>query len=224
MVIPVVGSGSGGMRLTKLQCLVSGGALTSDCTHLEGTGIGMTISKNLVELMNGRINVHSTMGKGSQFSVSLPSCDPKKINKKYEFLPLESSWPETSKQKLTVLYIEDNKTNVLLVQDVLSDFPEVNILAAPQAAMGLDLAHAHQPDLILLDINLPDMDGYEALKRLQNMEETHNIPVIALSANAMQKDIDRAKEAGFKDYITKPIDIFQLKYKIDEYVLAKKSF
>ncbi|MBL4664841.1 MAG: PAS domain S-box protein [Nitrospinaceae bacterium] len=190
--------------------------------EVEGTGIGMTISKKLIELMNGRINVHSTIGKGSQFSVSLPSCDPKKIDKKYKFLPLESPSSETSKQKITVLYIEDNKTNVLLVQDILSDFPEVNILVAPQAALGLDLAYAHQPDLILLDINLPGMNGFEALKRLQNMEETHNIPVIALSANAMQKDIDRAKEAGFKDYITKPIDISKLKNKINEYLLAKK--
>lgn len=197
--------------------------LDADASEVEGTGIGMTISKKLIELMNGRIHVHSTMGKGSQFSVSLPSCDPKKINKKYEFLPLESSSSdETSIQKLTVLYIEDNKTNVLLVQDILSDFPEVNILIAPQAAMGLDLACAHHPDLILLDINLPGMDGFEALKRLQNMEETHETPVIALSANAMQKDIDRAKKAGFKDYITKPIDISKLKKKIDEYILAKK--
>jgi PAS domain S-box-containing protein len=196
--------------------------LGAEGSEVEGTGIGMTISKKLIELMNGRINVHSTIGKGSQFSVSLPSCDPKKIDKKYEFLPLESSSSETSKLKLTVLYIEDNKTNVLLVQDILSDFPEVNILVAPQAAMGLDLAYAHQPDLILLDINLPGMDGFEALKRLQNMEETHEIPVIALSANAMQKDIDRAKEAGFKDYITKPIDISKLINKVDEFLLAKK--
>ncbi len=196
--------------------------LDAEGSEVEGTGIGMTISKKLIELMNGRIHVHSTMGKGSQFSVSLPSCDPKKIDKKYEFLPLESSSSETSTQKLTVLYIEDNKTNVLLVQDILSDFPEVTILTAPQAAMGLDLAYAHQPDLILMDINLPGMDGFEALKRLQNMEETHDTPVIALSANAMQKDIDRAKKAGFKDYITKPIDISKLKKKIDEYILAKK--
>jgi len=196
--------------------------LGAEGSQVEGTGIGMTISKNLVELMNGRINVHSTIGKGSQFSVSLPGCDPKKIDKKYDFLPLESSSHETLEQKLTVLYIEDNKTNVLLVQDILSGFSEVNLLIAPQAAMGLDLACAHKPDLILLDINLPGMDGFEALKRLQNMEETHDIPVIALSANAMQKDIDRAKEAGFKGYITKPIDISKLKNKIDEYILARK--
>jgi PAS domain S-box-containing protein len=192
--------------------------LGAEGSEVEGTGIGMTISKKLIELMNGRIGVHSTMGKGSQFSVSLPGCDPKKINKEHESLPLESSSHETSKQKLTVLYIEDNKTNVLLVQDILSDFPEVEMLAAPQAAMGLDLAHAHQPNLILLDINLPDMDGYEALKRLQNMEETHNIPVIALSANAMQKDIDKAKEAGFKDYITKPIDMVKFKKMLEGFV------
>ncbi len=196
--------------------------LDADASEVEGTGIGMTISKKLIELMNGRIHVHSAMGKGSQFSVSLPSCDPKKVDKKYEFLPLESSSSEASKQNLTVLYIEDNKTNVLLVQDILSDFSEVNILTAPQATIGLDLAYVHQPDLILLDINLPGMDGFEALKRLQNMEETHDTPVIALSANAMQKDIDRAKKAGFKDYITKPIDISKLKKKIDEYILAKK--
>jgi PAS domain S-box-containing protein len=196
--------------------------LDAEGGEVEGTGIGMTISKKLIELMNGRIQVHSAMGKGSQFSVSLPSCDPKMIDNNYEFLSFESSSSETSKQKLTVLYIEDNKTNVLLVQDILSDFPEVNILTAPQATMGLDLAYAHQPDLILLDINLPGMDGFEALKRLQNMVETHDTPVIALSANAMQKDIDRAKEAGFKDYITKPIDMAKFKNKIDEYLLAKK--
>jgi CheY-like chemotaxis protein len=192
--------------------------LGAEGSEVEGTGIGMTISKKLVELMNGRIHVHSTMGKGSQFSVSLPTCAPKKIDKEHEFPPLESSSTETSKQKLTILYIEDNKANVLLVQDILSDFPEVDILVAPQAAMGLDLAHAHQPDLILLDINLPDMDGYEALKRLQNMEETHDIPVIALSANAMEKDIDRAKEAGFKDYITKPIDMAKFKKLLEGFV------
>jgi PAS domain S-box-containing protein len=195
--------------------------LDAEGSDVEGTGIGMTISKKLIELMNGKINVHSTMGKGSQFSVSLPSCDPKKIDKKYKFLPFESSPSETSEQKLTVLYIEDNETNVLLVQDVLSSFPEVNILTAPQATIGLDMAYTHQPDLILMDINLPGMDGFEAFKRLQNMEETYDTPVIALSANAMKKDIDRAKEAGFKDYITKPIDISKLKEKIDEYILAK---
>ncbi|MGK0179462.1 MAG: PAS domain S-box-containing protein [Nitrospinales bacterium] len=186
--------------------------------EIEGTGIGMTISKKLIELMNGIIRVHSTMGKGSQFSISLPGCDPTTIENKMDDPHLEAPNPTNPKRKYTVLYIEDNKANVLLVKDIFSDYPKVDILAAPQAAMGLDLAHAHQPDLILLDINLPGMDGYEALKRLQHMEETHDIPVIALSANAMQKDIDRAIEAGFKDYITKPIDMAKFKKMLDEFV------
>lgn len=107
---------------------------------------------------------------------------------------------------------------MLLVQDLLSDFLEIKLLTAPQAVIGLDLAHAHQPNLILLDINLPDIDGFETLKRLQNMEETHEIPVIAISANAMQKDINRALKAGFKNYLTKPLNISEFKTIVEKYL------
>ncbi|MBC8283011.1 MAG: PAS domain S-box protein [Nitrospinae bacterium] len=187
--------------------------LGAESSQVEGTGIGMTISKKLIELMNGSVHVDSTLGKGSQLTVSLPLCDPNiSFGKNSISSPSKIQPPINSKNSYSILYIEDNQANVLLMQDILSDFPEVDLLTAPQAALGLDLAHAHKPNLILLDINLPDLDGFETLKRLQNMEETHNIPVVAISANAMQRDINRANKAGFKDYITKPIDLIKFKY------------
>jgi signal transduction histidine kinase len=185
--------------------------LGANTYEIEGTGIGMTISKKLIELMNGRIKVKDLKGKGLQVSVCFPSCEPPALDKENNS-SLQASPPYIfSKEKFTVLYIEDNKANVLLVEDILSEFEDVQLLISSQSQIGLDLAYAHQPNLILLDINLPEMDGLEVLKRLKNMEETCDIPVIAISANATSKDIERAKNLGFKDYITKPIDISNFK-------------
>ena len=116
----------------------------------------------------------------------------------------------------TILYIEDNPANLKLIEDILTDYPEVRLLSATYAQMGIDIALSHKPDLILMDINLPDIDGIEALKRLRNFEETHETPVIAMSANAMKKDIDRAMAEGFKTYITKPIDIKNFRRTIEK--------
>jgi len=106
-----------------------------------------------------------------------------------------------------VLYIEDNPTNLLLIEHVLARISQVEMFSANNPELGLELSVSESPDLILLDINLPGMDGYEVLKRLRENEKTTNIPVIAISANAMSQDIDKGKNAGFVDYITKPIDI-----------------
>ena len=114
------------------------------------------------------------------------------------------------------MYIEDNPANLQLVDDILSDYPEIKLVSATHAKMGIDMALALKPDLILMDINLPDIDGVEAFKRLKNFEETHEVPVIAMSANAMQKDIDRAMAEGFKTYITKPVDIIRFRNIIEE--------
>ncbi|MBT5469642.1 MAG: PAS domain S-box protein, partial [Nitrospina sp.] len=193
--------------------------LGAENSEIEGTGIGMAISKKLIELMNGNIEVDSTLGKGSQFSVSLPYCHTVGINNGKNSQNLENSSLEFSKKDFTILYIEDNQANMLLVQDILSEFQDIKLLTAPQAVIGLDLANAYQPNLILLDINLPDIDGFEAFKRLQNMEETHDIPVIAISANAMQKDIDRALAFGFRNYLTKPINISQFKSTVKKFLV-----
>jgi len=191
--------------------------LGAENSNTEGTGIGMTISKKLVELMNGNLTVKSEPGIGSCFSVSLPTCDNEVLNRERDLRPFDKKCAETRNNKFHILYIEDNEANMLLVQDILSDFHGIELLKAPRAEMGLDMAHAHRPDLILLDINLPGIDGLETLKRLQNMEETHEIPVIAISANAMEKDINRALKAGFESYLTKPLNISEFKAVVEKY-------
>ncbi len=115
----------------------------------------------------------------------------------------------------TILYIEDNPANLRLVQQILSRLSDMKMLAAHAPAQGIELAGEQQPDLILLDINLPDMDGYEVLKTLRENTVTRHIPVIAISANAMAKDIESGLEAGFDDYITKPIDVSNLLHKLE---------
>ena len=115
-----------------------------------------------------------------------------------------------AKGKRKVLYIEDNPANLRLVEQVLGNIPDLHMWSAPEPLLGLELANEHIPDLILLDINLPGMDGYQVLEKLRNQENTKGITVIAVSANAMPKDISKSKEAGFDSYITKPINIKKL--------------
>ncbi|MCH7569537.1 MAG: response regulator [Deltaproteobacteria bacterium] len=116
----------------------------------------------------------------------------------------------------TVLYIEDNPTNLLLVREILSTRPNITFLSADDAELGIELAQARCPDLILMDINLPGMDGIAATKQLQIYKETREIPVIAVSAYATEADKKKAMAAGFKDYITKPFNISEFLETIDE--------
>ena len=117
---------------------------------------------------------------------------------------------EQRNDKKSVLYIEDNPANLRLVQQVLQCLPGLKMWSAPEPLLGLELAEEHIPDLILLDINLPGMDGYEVLKSLRGNDNTCRIPVIAISANAMPKDIKKGEEAGFDGYITKPVNVKEL--------------
>ena len=112
-----------------------------------------------------------------------------------------------SEHQFAVLYIEDNPANLRLVIQLLGRLPNIHVWSAAEPVLGLELAQAHTPDLILLDINLPGMDGYELLKRLRQQDATRKTAVIAISANAMPRDIEKGLEAGFDDYITKPIDV-----------------
>ena len=109
-----------------------------------------------------------------------------------------------------VLYIEDNPANLRLVEQVLACIPKLHMWSAPEPFLGFELAIEHLPDLILLDINLPGMNGFEVLEKLRSNENSKNIPVVAISANAMPIDILKAKEAGFDGYVTKPINIQEL--------------
>ena len=173
---------------------------------IEGTGIGLSLSKRLVELMAGRIGVDSEAGRGSTFWVELPRDrlaeppTPRPVADAAAPAPVPA-------QEVSVLYVEDNPANLALVEQILARHAGVRVIGAPSARLGLELARAHRPALVLLDIHLPEMDGYEALARLRADPATASIPVVALTAQAMPADARRAIEAGFDEYLTKPIDV-----------------
>ena len=172
----------------------------------EGTGIGLVVCKRLVELMHGRIGVDSVVGVGSVFWIELEEAlEPQvstlsEISEKLELLQLHT-------KLYTLLYVEDNPANLMLVSDIMSRRKDVHLLSASNAKQGIKLARAHQPDVILMDINLPGLSGYEALKMLLKDQRTSQIPIVALSANAMPNDIEKGLKAGFFDYLTKPIKV-----------------
>jgi CheY-like chemotaxis protein len=174
--------------------------------HTEGAGIGLAITKKLAELMKGCIEVESESGKGSCFTVKIPGgkVDAPVPEEKPELSPM--TFPEVKTMR-TVLYIEDNPDNLELVKSIFRRHSNMKLLSAVSAELGVEMAEVHQPDLILMDINLPGMLGDEAFLKLQKIEATKDIPVIALSANAMKRDIRSALDKGFTDYITKPIEV-----------------
>ena len=178
---------------------------------VEGTGIGLVVTKRLVELMGGVIGVSSTVGVGSVFWIELQSTDP--VPRMHQMASIAqpaqgAAMPERA-AAATLLYIEDNPANLRLVEEIVLLTPGLRLLAAPDAHLGLQLARAHLPDLILMDLHLPGMSGLDALKVLRADPVTQAIPVIAVTASAMTRDIKVGMESGFLDYVTKPIDIAQ---------------
>ena len=198
--------------------------LNASKNTVEGTGIGLAVVKQLVGLMGGNVFVESTIGEGSHFYIEIPETPMKElkhesITSKQEYITNDSE----NQSQYKLLYVEDNPANLKLVQHIISYMPQMELISASFAGIGIDLARAHRPNLILLDINLPDMDGYEAFKRLRSYPETESIPVIALSANAMEKDIKKALNIGFTDYITKPIDIAEFTEKLKNILFGKNN-
>ncbi|MDO8294260.1 MAG: PAS domain S-box protein [Gallionella sp.] len=174
----------------------------------EGTGIGLVVAKRLVELMGGAIGVKSTVGVGSVFWFELASiAEP--------YLSIEGSdaaalpQPQISRgvRLHTLLYVEDNPANMKLVEQLIARHPDMRLLTAMNGNSGIEMARASRPDVILMDINLPGINGFEALKILRSDPGTAHIPVIAVSANAMPLDVQRGLKAGFFRYITKPIKV-----------------
>lgn len=180
---------------------------------VEGTGIGLALSKRLVELMGGRIGVESKVGKGSTFWIEFPFAEEASI-------PGDEA--ETAGGRVvgarerSMLYIEDNLSNLKLVEDIMAGRPQVRLLVAMQGRLGIDLAREHRPDLILLDVHLPDMRGEEVLDRLRADEATADIPVVVISAEASKPKIERFLAAGARTYLTKPLDIVRFLEVIDD--------
>lgn len=185
--------------------------LGAESGAIEGAGIGLVLSKRLVELMHGTIGLDSVLDQGSTFWVRLASAQPPR---KGDTQPVGTTRAVAAapivEGSCTVLYIEDNPVNVLLMEAMVTREPGVRLITALLPEVGLEMAHAAQPDLILLDIQLPGMDGYEVLRRLRADESTRAIRVIAISANAMSGDIEQGMLAGFDDYLTKPLGMSHL--------------
>lgn len=163
--------------------------------------------------MDGSIGFSTEAGQGSSFWIELPieTADTVSPNRYVPSVPLSTP----AHGGYTMLYVEDNPANLRLVEHVVRALPDVTLLTAPRAQLGLDLARAHRPHVIILDINLPEMSGFELLARLKAMPETREIPVVALSAAAMPKDIKRGLAAGFFSYMTKPLDVSEFQRNIE---------
>ena len=182
--------------------------LGAETTAIEGTGIGLSITRKMLELMAGEIGFDSQVDQGSTFWVEFPLVDASvvKSDDKRE-VEEKTILPE---MEGVILYVEDNLANAELMKMIVSRINGLELIIAPDAEMGIAIAKQRQPSLIILDIHLPGMDGFEALKELRNLSETRHIPVMALSAAASKHDRDLGLEAGFLEYLSKPVDILKL--------------
>ena len=182
----------------------------------EGTGIGLVVTKRLVELMGGTIGAESAVGQGSHFWIEFEVAAMPRL----EILALDEAIPARlmtpdGKPLRTLLYVEDNPANLELVEQLIARRADLRLLSAADGRMGIEYARACLPEVILMDINLPGLSGIEAMKVLRADPATAHIPIIALSANAIPRDIEKGLEAGFFDYITKPIMVEEFMHALD---------
>lgn len=181
--------------------------LDAENSRVEGTGIGLSITRELVEQMHGQIGVDSQPGQGATFWFTLPVAMPAAATSPRSPQPLASA-AETSSR--TLLYIEDNPANQRLMEDIIDAMDGITLRTASSAELGLDMLQAEMPAVVLMDLHLPGMSGFDALTRLRQDPRYKSLKVIALSANALPRDIRKGLNAGFDSYLTKPINIAQL--------------
>ncbi len=186
----------------------------TDSQNIEGTGIGLTLSKNLVEAMGGKIGVESEVGTGSTFWVEMTSSQPAALARAEKQDPVLAV--RAYDHRHTVLYIEDTIANMRLIEGALQLRPSLRLIPAMLGQLGIDLARDHHPDLIILDLHLPDISGAEVLRRLKQSPKTRDIPVVILSADATKSQAPQLLKEGAMHYLTKPIDISTLIRLLDD--------
>lgn len=182
----------------------------------EGTGIGLVVSKRLVELMGGQIGANSNVGEGSEFWVELDTVAEPDLTTLGPVMRMAFTYAKGRRKQYTVLCVEDNLANLTLIEKLVARRADIRLLTARDGASGIDVALTGQADVVLMDINLPGINGIQALRILADNVATAHIPVIALSANAMPRDIEIGLQAGFYKYLTKPIRVDELMNALDE--------
>jgi CheY-like chemotaxis protein len=188
--------------------------LGQDESGEEGTGIGLVVTRQLIELMNGRIGVDSAPGVGTSFWIEMQASSEPMLDVA-TYVPPPAELPALSSALRTLLYVEDNPANLSLVEQLVARRTDLALLTAIDGSLGLQLARTCLPDVILMDINLPGISGFGCLKILQTEAATARIPVVALSANAVPRDIERGLQAGFFRYLTKPINVAEFMDTLD---------
>ncbi len=184
------------------------GILNEHVEETEGTGIGLAISKKIIDSMNGTIRFSSEPGSGTTFTVSLRAASADAARSTPHVTNDIDDDAELG--VCNIVYIEDNPINIRVMEQIMSCWPQVTLYTATSAEHGIELVRTRQPDVIMLDILMPEIDGFEALRRLKAMPESSNIPVMAVSADASPETIQRGVSSGFDHYLTKPVDINKL--------------
>src|SRR5438105_3493484 len=218
VVVSDTGPGFSAEKLSRL--FIPFDRLGAEQSDVQGTGLGLALSQRLIQAMGGGIGVENSCSYGSTFWVELPRTKS----------PLEQTRPAKAREskhcrrvegkKRTILYIEDNLSNLTLIEQILEERPEIELLTAMQGQVGLDLARQHSPDLVLLDLHLPDIPGWEVLSQLKASATTCEIPVVVVSADATTRQIKRLTKAGALNYLTKPLDVTEFFRVLDETIVT----
>jgi two-component system sensor histidine kinase/response regulator len=197
--------------------------LGAELSNVEGTGLGLVLSQRLIHAMGGAIGVESAHGQGSTFWVELPRTKSPLEQTRSVKTTNTKRQRRADTEKRRLLYIEDNLSNLTLIEEILEERPEIELLSAMQGQVGLDLARQHSPDLILLDLHLPDLPGWEVLSQLKTGETTSDIPVVVVSADATTSQIKRLMKAGALSYLTKPLDVTEFFRVLDDTLVTNDT-
>jgi two-component system sensor histidine kinase/response regulator len=220
--ISVTDSGPGIPKEKRDRLFIAFDRLGAENAAVQGTGLGLALSKRLTEAMGGRIG-ESQPEKGATFWIEFPivASPRERVESNARNVPMP--FAQIGNQLKTLLYIEDNVSNLTLIEHLLGEHPPIKLISAMQGMLGLELATRHRPDLILLDLHLPDMGGAEVLTRLKGDARTSAIPVIMLSADATKSQIDKLMVSGASDYLTKPLDVDRFLKVIEQHLQTESS-